>query len=222
MKKIILSIIIVILAICSVYVFNYNKKKENIKRYELFTPVYGSLQVDIIGNGIVIPRDLDSDGYDNLEFQIEVDETDIPKIDENMEAMIILNAFEERKFNGHIKEIAMEGDVTNDISTFKVIISIDENIEKLRAGMTGYAYITADKRENVLYVPIEAIYNEENNKYVIIQQGDIYEKVQVETGINNEDYIEIKSGLTEENNVQLPIEIEDDYVNRFIPKMFRS
>ena len=222
MKRIILSSIIVVLAICSIFFLKYTKNNKDIKKYELFTPVCGNMQVDIIGEGIVVPRDLDNYEYNYLDFQMEVDETDIPKIAENMEAIITLNAFEGSKLKGHIKDIAMEGDVTNDISTFKVILSIDEEIEKLRAGMTGYACITTEKRENVLYVPIEAIYSEENDKYIIIQSGDIYEKVQVETGISNEDYIEIKSGLTEENNVQLQIAVDDDYVNKFIPKIFRS
>lgn len=223
-KKIISVIVIalIILILCSMYIMNQDKKDNNQNKYEMVSPIIGELEVNVVGSGVVIPRDIDNEDYSDLEFQIEVDEVDVPKIDGNMQAVIILNAFEERNFEGTVKEIAMEGDVMNDISTFKVILSIDEEIEKLRAGMTGYASILAEKKENVMYVPIEGVYNDGKDKYVIIQSGDKYEKVIVETGINNEDYIEIKSGLTEENDIQLPIERDTNYINKFVPKIFRG
>ena len=60
MKRIILSSIIVVLAICSIFFLKYNNNNKDIKKYELFTPVCGNMQVDIIGEGIVVPRDLDN------------------------------------------------------------------------------------------------------------------------------------------------------------------
>lgn len=223
--KRIISVIVLgltILILCSMYIIGQSKKENNQDKYEMVSPIIGELEVNVVGSGVVIPKDLDNEEYSDLEFQIEIDEVDVPKIDENMQALITLNAFEERNFMGTVKDIAMEGDVMNDISTFKVILSIDEEIEKLRAGMTGYASICAEKKENVMYVPIEGVYKDIEGKYVLIRSGDKYEKVIVETGINNEDYIEITSGLTEENDIQLPIEKDTNYINKFVPKIFRG
>ena len=60
------------------------------------------------------------------------------------------------------------------------------------------------KAENIVAVPIEAVQTANNQSYVVVVNSDgTTENVNVETGISNEAYTEIKSGLTGNETVQM-------------------
>ena len=221
-RGIFIVLTIFILVAVSAAIFSLYDKNDDITEFEIFTPIIGDITLEVIGNGFMTFNEFEDIGEEDLQFQMEVNEMDVPKIEENMDVIVSLNAFENKKYKGIVSEISDEGDVENDIATFKVLIDMVEKEEKSRAGMTGYASIILDKSENVICVPIEGIYNDGSDKYVLVQSGDNTEKVYVETGIYNDEYVEIKSGLTEENKIQIPLEEDSDYVNKFVPKVFKS
>lgn len=94
------------------------------------------------------------------------------------------------------------------IVSFEITISL-RNIEgtEIYYGLSADADIVAEKAENVLYVPIQSVYQEDGKSYVDVliseQQADSQEttqavkKTEVTTGINDYSSIEIKSGLKE-------------------------
>jgi len=67
--------------------------------------------------------------------------------------------------------------------------------------MTGNVDIPLAKAENVLTLPIEAIGEDGNQKYVEVLVNKKIEKKNVETGIESDTDIEIKSGLNEYDQV---------------------
>ena len=76
--------------------------------------------------------------------------------------------------------------------------------------MSTEASITIENKENALYVPVEAVYKSGDEKYVLVpatsdDSTQSTKKVTVETGISNDTYVEITSGLAEGDTVQIPI-----------------
>lgn len=61
--------------------------------------------------------------------------------------------------------------------------------------------LVTNKSENVLCIPLDAIYYDNGNPYVFVSENGIAEIVYVETGIYDEDRIEIISGLTIDTQV---------------------
>ena len=62
--------------------------------------------------------------------------------------------------------------------------------------MSANCAVILEKAENVIVVPKEAIQTSNNTKYVVVVNEDgSTENVTVETGISNDAYTEIKSGL---------------------------
>lgn len=145
--------------------------------------------------------------YQDFQMVIAVDELDIPKVKVGQTANITLNAFPDQKFQGEVIKIADEGTVNNGVATFDVTILL-KKADGIRSGMTGEAVITVQQKENVLYVPIEAV-QKRGNQYMVFtanggnSQGNPRMK-NVEVGISNEDYIEITAGLNEGDEVILP------------------
>lgn len=79
-----------------------------------------------------------------------------------------------------------------------------ENNGNLKIGMSASCEIIIEKAENVLAVPLEAVQTSDGGKYVIVVNDDgSTSEVSVETGISNDAYIQIKSGISEGTTVQM-------------------
>ncbi|MBN1755209.1 efflux RND transporter periplasmic adaptor subunit [bacterium] len=91
----------------------------------------------------------------------------------------------------------------------------DNGIELIKPGMTGDLDIIIAQTRNTLVVPIEAVYEEDQQFKVKIPEGDKIEVVVVETGLEGEVNIEILSGLKEGQKVLLsPSKVETSESNK--------
>ncbi len=138
-----------------------------------------------------------------IEFSIDVDELDILDLEVGQEAKVTIDALEDTTITplvGNVSEIALEGTTMSSVTTYPVTISLTGN-DEIRMGMNCSAEIIVKSAEDVLIVPVEAINTRKNKYYVTMEDG---EEREVEVGIYNEDYIEIVSGLTENEKIMLP------------------
>jgi|RhiMethySRZTD1v2_1073278.scaffolds.fasta_scaffold01499_8 HlyD family secretion protein len=99
-----------------------------------------------------------------IEAEVEVDETDIPFVGLGQQAKVMIDAVEDRTFRGHVTEIGNSPIQNNSqqggqrqATTFKVVITLDEQVPNLRPGFTCTAEITTAKKQNVMSVPIQAL-----------------------------------------------------------------
>ena len=134
-------------------------------------------------------------------FDISVDELDITKLAVDQSVNITADAFEDRRFTGRVDYVSSIGTTSNGVTTYPVTIEIT-NPEGLIPGMNVDASIVVQSKENVLMVPVGAV-NRGNT--VTVKNGTETTRVKVETGINNDDFIEIISGLNEGDIIQVPM-----------------
>ena len=98
-----------------------------------------------------------------IEAEVEVDETDIPFVALGQQAKVKLDAVEDREFKGHVTEIGNSPIQTSQsggqrqATTFKVVITLDEEVPNIRPGFTCTAEITTSTKQNVTSVPIQAL-----------------------------------------------------------------
>jgi HlyD family secretion protein len=100
-----------------------------------------------------------------LEAEVEVDETDIPLVAVGQAAKVTIDAMPDREFRGHVTEIGNSPIQTSttqasgqrQATTFKVVITLDEEVPDVRPGFTATAEITTATRKNVVAVPIQAL-----------------------------------------------------------------
>lgn len=142
--------------------------------------------------------------YKDLQTTVKIDELDISKIKKGQTAEVTANAFPDTTFAGKVTDIAEEGDVSNGVSTFNVTVHLTSP-KNFKVGMTTEAKILTASKDNVLYVPVEAVHTNGKQKFVMVKSSDgQITSQEVKTGINNDSYVEITSGLQEGQQVRLP------------------
>jgi HlyD family secretion protein len=107
-----------------------------------------------------------------MEFDIPVDELDIAKISVGQKVNITADALTETSaapIAGEVEKIAVQGTAVSGVTTFPVTIKIDDNLDKLKGGMNANANIIVSNKENVLYVPIEAVTTINGKSFVRIK-----------------------------------------------------
>jgi len=100
-----------------------------------------------------------------LDAEVEVDETDIPTVTLGQTAKITIDAVPDRTFKGHVTEIGNSPVQTSttattgqrQATTFKVKVTLDEQVPDVRPGFTCTAEITTATKKSVPAVPIQAL-----------------------------------------------------------------
>lgn len=139
---------------------------------------------------------------DSLSMNLSVSETDINKIEIGDIVDITITATNE-KLEGYITSISEVGTYSSSGSYFSAKVTFENN-GNLKIGMSASCDIIIESAENVVAVPIEAVQTSDDGKYVVVVNDDgSTSNVSVETGISNDAYIEIKSGISEGTTVQM-------------------
>ena len=131
----------------------------------------------------------------NVLVSINVSESEIANIKEGDEVEIALTSDSSKTYTGKISKISSVGTYSSSGSTFEVEVTI-KNDGNIKIGMSVNCTINIEELTDVIAVPINAIQINGNRRYVVVVDGDKTEEVEVTTGLSDDNYVEIKSGLT--------------------------
>ncbi|AXG70748.1 putative efflux pump membrane fusion protein [Kordia sp. SMS9] len=131
----------------------------------------------------------------NFVIELLVDEVDIVKIKKDQEVLVHLDAYDGIVFKANISKIYPKKDESN--QTFTVEAVFDDMPDVLFPGLSGEANIVISQKKDVLTIP--KVYLIENNK-VETDEGII----NITTGLQNMEYVEVTSGLTSETFIYKP------------------
>ncbi len=136
---------------------------------------------------------------DSLLSVTYVNEIDIAKVYEGQEVFISIDALPEHTFKGVVTQVAKMGKKSRSDGSkvFQVDIYIDPDEEELKPSMTTTNQLMLKSLTDVLVLPINAIYSENNTSYVYQKQGLKIVKQEVEIGVQDDKLVEIKRGLNE-------------------------
>ena len=93
----------------------------------------------------------------SMQIETDVDEADIGRIKQNQQVKFTVDAYPERKFTGIVTQVRKSATVTNNVVTYKVIISLENKDLLLLPGMTANVDIILGQRDNVLRVSNSAL-----------------------------------------------------------------
>ncbi len=92
-----------------------------------------------------------------MEVRAAVDEADVGKLREGLEARFTVDAHPGREFLATIHQIRSNPNVVQNVVTYDAILRVDNADGRLRPGMTASVRIVTEKRENVLRIPNVAL-----------------------------------------------------------------
>lgn len=137
---------------------------------------------------------------EDLYMNVNITEQDLDKVSLGQEVELVINYDESKVYQGTISKINETGTYNNGVTNFTAIVSI-KNDGNLKLGMSATCKIIIEKCTDLLCVPIEAVTIENGERYVIVKNGDKKNKVIVETGKSDANYVEITSGLNENDEI---------------------
>ena len=156
------------------------QSRDNLARTSIFAPRDGTISklsvelgervvgtAQMAGTEIVRVANLN-----NMEVEVDVNETDIVKVNVGDSTIVEVDAYLKREFKGVVTEIANTAENTlsvDQVTNFKVKVRIlpesykdlsadkPENSSPFRPGMTATVDIITNKKENIIGIPISSI-----------------------------------------------------------------
>ncbi|MFH6603685.1 efflux RND transporter periplasmic adaptor subunit [Maribacter algicola] len=148
-----------------------------------------------------------------MESKTYSNEVDVRKIKKGQPVAVGFDAFPDITVEGVVTSVANVGENKrgSDIKLFQVLIKLNESNTNIRPGMTTSNRILIKKEEDVLMIPLEAVFSKDSISYVYINSGFSVDKKQIELGDSNEDVVIVEKGLSEKDVVYLskPDGLED-------------
>ncbi len=178
---------------------------ENVyKAAPLITPIDGKVIVRSVEPGQTVTT---SEAVivlsDRLIVVADVDETDIGAIQVGQKAIIGLDAYPDIQIKAVVDHISYESELINNVNIYTVEIVLEEVPDVFRSGMSANVEIITIEKQNVLILPIKAVEEDNGHYFVMIKDEKSKEKqkIFVQVGLQDENYYEIISGLTEKDMV---------------------
>jgi HlyD family secretion protein len=140
-----------------------------------------------------------------MNLTINVDESDIGRIEKGQKVTFTVSAYPNDKFAGKIDQVRFSPVTVGGLVVYQAVISCDNSAMKLKPGMTATAIVTISQKQNVLRVPNQAFVvnpvdkeEESGKKYLWKKHGSSIEalpvvKVEVKSGLVGDSYTEIES-----------------------------
>ncbi len=148
-----------------------------------------------------------------MESKTYSNEVDIRKIKKGLVAKVGFDAFPDIELDGIVTEVANVGETKagSDIKLFQVLIKLNETNKNIRPGMTTSNKILTKQQDDVLMIPLEAVFSKDSISYSYIKSGYSIEKKQIELGLSNNEVVIINKGLEENDVVYLnkPKDLDD-------------
>ncbi|MGB9682790.1 MAG: efflux RND transporter periplasmic adaptor subunit [bacterium] len=186
---------------------NMETAKQNLDNTQIRAPFSGvvanvniSVGQRVVANNTVLLSVLDPS---NLELDLEVDETDIPKVSVGLPVRITTDAFPNDEFSGKVKSISPNAKIVNNIPIFDVLIGIPNTSGKLRSGMSATGEIILTEKKNVLLVPLKAVKRVGRRAYVEVLKDGKVSLTRVTLGEDDGTNVIVKNGLEEGMQVVL-------------------
>lgn len=149
-----------------------------------------------------------------LTMTLDVDELDISKIQVGQTVSVTADAVDGKLYEGIVTKVSVAGTYSNGVTTYPVTIRLDET-EGLLPGMNVDATIVLESATDVLTIPTGAL--QRGNSVMLTadspsaangeptqitdSSGNPYVSVKIVTGVADEDYAEVISGLQEGDTV---------------------
>lgn len=189
--------------------------KESYDNYTITAPISGQVITKSVKEGDTISRNSGSSDttlaviYDlsQLTFEMSVDELDVRSVQVGQKVSVTADALEGQTFMGTVTNVSLESVQSNGVTNYPVTVTLDETGDLL-PGMNVDGVILLDQTEDALMIPIDSLMRG-NRVYVKDDtvkeaEGSVpagFRAVEVETGLTNDDYVEIVSGLAEGEEV---------------------
>lgn len=139
-----------------------------------------------------------------------VRESDISKVQVGLGATVTPEAYPDMQISGTITSIGTltnAPDDQNSINYFDVAIELDGGSSQLRPGMSAKAVIQSRHYDDVIYIPVEAVFYNDNNTIAWVRENGAVKPVDIQVGPGDGVHVVVESGLAEGDELLLAMPV---------------
>jgi len=147
--------------------------------------------------------------FSTLSVSIRVDEYDIGEVSVGQECTVTATS-QERSFDAKIASINYVSQSTGNVAYYTATANVEVS-EGIYPGMQATITIPKESAENVVILKMDALSFDRTNQAFVYMKDESGELIQVpvEVGLDNESYVEIKSGLKDGDTVYVEAKAEE-------------
>ncbi|HEX7862067.1 MAG TPA: efflux RND transporter periplasmic adaptor subunit [Verrucomicrobiae bacterium] len=137
----------------------------------------------------------------NLVINAHINQADITRLRQDQQVDVAVEAVSGLNVVGTVERIAPQATIRNNIKGFAVRILLKDVDKRIRPGMTANIKIPVASAENVVSVPLAAVFSERDpqtfatERYVYVKNGESNERRPVKIGVADFFYAEVQAGL---------------------------
>lgn len=132
-----------------------------------------------------------------------VNQADVTRVKIGQSVNVVVEAVPGLSLTGIVERIAPQASLKNGLKGFSTQIRLKNLDPRVRPGMTANLTIPLLSAEDVLALPLSAVFSDQGSRFVFVKREDGFETVPVEVGISDFQYVEILSGLKDGDEVAM-------------------
>ena len=132
-----------------------------------------------------------------------INQADVIRLTPGQSVEVAVESVPGLELTGKLDRIAPQAVVKNGIKGFATRVVLKNIDPRVRPGMTAILNFPVSSAENVLSVPLSAIFTERNERYVFVKDGESFVRRPVRVGLTDFFFAEIQQGLNEGEVVSL-------------------
>jgi RND family efflux transporter MFP subunit len=146
-----------------------------------------------------------------MQVKLSVHEADVNKVKEGQKCKVTMDTYPGVVLDGEVTKIASIAGSGNpwdrdpEVKKFDVSVTLaDTSSLSLKPGISAKAEIFVDKREDVLYAPLQCVFPRAGKSWVWVVGADGQPQArEVTTGTSNDNFVELVTGVKEGEHVLL-------------------
>jgi len=143
-----------------------------------------------------------------LGVDVDIHESHIKKIERGQRALITAESVPDMTLEGIVTKVAVLPDsnasrYNPSLKVYPATIEIEGNNDFLKPGMTAKTQIIVNELTDILFIPVQAVFAEQDEHFVFLKKGNQYERNVIKIGDHNDEFIQILEGVTVDDSVAL-------------------
>ena len=140
-----------------------------------------------------------------------INQADVTRLSPGQQVRVEVEAVQDLEVVGTVERIAPQATIKNNLKGFAARILLRDVDPRVRPGMTANIKIPVASAEEVVAVPLAAVFTEtdpetgDRERYVYVAKDDDFEQRPVEIGVSDFFYAEVQKGLTPGETVALEL-----------------
>jgi HlyD family secretion protein len=159
----------------------------------------------------------------DMVINAHVNQADVTRLQAGLEVEVQVEAVPGLRVVGVVERIAPQATIRNNLKGFSARILLRDADPRVRPGMTANIKIPVASADNVVAVPLAAVFTEPdpdtgvNQRYVYVRQAGKFERRPVQIGVSDFFFAEVQNGLTPGEVVSLVQPGQNEILNATPP-----